>query len=289
MTELSEAREELLFYGAMQASRLRIPFEDSARVISNYVSRLPASLDGSRFLPISKHKGGKKIHTLVHASFKDAQARMEGSIRRVMIRAARSQKKYLRANGFSPPTEEEIELVAQDLLRKIREEFPRGTGLSTVDRLGRARTLHLEQTKKLLAKTYRDSSDRRGRFAREVKAGLAYSKPGRAPVAGGSATKRVQRLLVAEEMRLANLMEIGVVKMSGVNLSYWRLNGRHQWQGGKEICEIHATHTGEGVLKELKKKGVPPGEAPIEGLHLVSRWPDYPHPFCGCYPEPFLL
>lgn len=288
MADIAKERDKIVFAGAASALLLRKFFKNRAKELVQYVESLPLDLDERKLLARSQRMALSRANSLLSGLFKEAHKQAEIDLKKVLDRIARLQISYLRNAGVKGITEKELASIQKQVLKLLRAEFPKGTGLSYFDRIDRIKKLHLQQTKSMLARSFPQEKVIQG-ISRDLENGWSYSKPARTPVRGGSAVKKFQRLVVAEENRLAREVELQVIKKSGINFSYWRLNASHKWEGGKEICEVHSQETGIGVVSALHKLRINPDDVELDGLHLLEDWPDYPHPFCACFPEPLVL
>jgi len=161
-------------------------------------------------------------------------------------------------------------------------EFPPGSGMTYEKRVARIEAQHREQIKKLLSRKY-SGGNAQEKILQEIRNGLTGK--GTVPTQGGSLMNKLRRLAVAEESRMANIAEIRIMELTGMEFAAWRLNPSHKWYGGQEICEHLAYVTNPDVVSRLSSLGVDPGMELLEGIHLVSQWPQHPHPYCKCYPE----
>jgi hypothetical protein len=207
-------------------------------------------------------------------------------IRRMVERAARAQFRHLALRGVKGPTDEVLTRVIDDAVLGLDREFPPGSGVTYMDRIRRINVEHQRTLTTILNRTY--SEEAREKVIYDIRTSLTYTRPGRTPVPGGSASKKAMGLFTAEQARLVNEVEMAVIRESGVRLAYWRLSPTHPWYGGSEICEVLASVQDPEVSRYLSKT---PGGSGVglEGLHFVSEWPHYPHPYCRCFPEPVIL
>ncbi len=207
------------------------------------------------------------------------------SVKKAIWRASRVQMQHLSKKGVKLPSELEIQALRDDVLLSLDRDFPRGSGITYADRVKRIHAKHQDQLNKLLAGTHTEGAQRK--IIKDVETALLHTKPQRTPVAGGSISKDMMRLIASEETRLSNEVELRVLRTSGIDLAHWRLSGSHPWYGGQEICELHATRVNMSLQYELRLMNA--GDVALEGLYRLGDWPSYPHPWCRCFPEAVLL
>ena len=180
----------------------------------------------------------------------------------------------------------ELKAIVENALLAIDSDFPVGSGVTYLKRLQRIQVEHQGTLTKIINGTYREPA--KEKITSGVRATLTHYRFGRTPIAGGSATKKTMGLFVAEQARITNAVETEIMKASGIGLAYWRLSPAHPWYGGNEICEVLAANEDPDIARYLAQ--TPDGGAGIllEGLHQLSDWPSYPHPWCKCYAEPLI-
>lgn len=232
-----------------------------------------------------------RIHTDAVKGLKsileEADELFRGSVIKAIIRSSDSVSGFLLRSGLTPLTTEQIRKIQEDVFRLMDEEFPPGSGVTYRMRLDRIHRAHGAQMNMVLKRSHPQGSTVPN-IMRDIRNGIFHTEAVRTPIAGGSAAKKLQRLLVAEESRLANEVERRVFQASGVNFGYWRLSPLHKWYGGNEICEILASNEDPRVSEMLARSGRALSKVPLKGLYSLNRWPDYPHPYCKCYLEPLI-
>jgi hypothetical protein len=92
-------------------------------------------------------------------------------------------------------------------------------------------------------------------------------------------------MMIAEETRLSNEVERRTLLAAGVSFAYWRLNPVHRWYGGKEICEFYSSWQYPTTQRMLARN---PDVLDTAGLFPLTEYPMYPHPYCKCFPEPYV-
>jgi len=281
-SQLNEARDALFRAFTRESSALISNLHRATNEILSEIDNAPFTVDGRKLTEEGRSLVSTRINQELRQAFISIEEEIEDKVGRAIRRAQRSQETYLERYGISrlsPAQRIEIQEITS---RLMNEEFPPGSGLNFRDRLNRLETHHRRQLQQFVRRTYIDG-DAIDKIAQDVRNGLVYRGPGNTPVTGGSAFRQVRRVLVAEETRLANQIEIETIQSSGVKYAYWRLSASHKWYGGKEICEYYASRILPSVQTKLGRLGV--GDTELQGLHEVGRWPQYPHPFCRCYPE----
>lgn len=95
---------------------------------------------------------------------------------------------------------------------------------------------------------------------------------------GGSPMRWSTGLVLGETHRAYWEALKEVATESGVKWMKWVLNPAHPKYNYYEICERHAEEIDPG------ETGIPADEQPAPGVFRIDRFPDTPHPYCGCYP-----
>ncbi len=213
----------------------------------------------------------------------DAQDIIEKRIEVAVRRGVRSYNKIFREAGLSKLNDSEIQKLRLQILSDMRKEFPPRSGFTTVSRISRATNLHLKQLKDTLGRSYKQ-----GMLLKELKKRMyrGLRKTGQSGIVGGSLGNKLKQIMAAEEARATNLVAVGAMKARNIEFAYWRLSPNHPWYGGGEICELHSIAPYSGPIEELKSAGLQ--GAGLEGLYLLANYPNYPHPWCLCYPEPLI-
>lgn len=282
--ELAEERGKLYRSWVRDASKVRGPMKIVARRTETALVNARISKDGTELLSSSVRRVTRQVEKDLADAIEYADQNIQGQVEKAVSRAAKAQNKHLKSIGARELSRKQLTDLQRAVVKSMDQEFPKGSGLTYHDRIARIRRHHEAQLKGVIRRSY-SQGDVVHSMQRDLRAGLAHTAPGRTPLAGGSAAKKLQRMLVAEETRLANEVERRVVRASGAGFAYWRLNPRHKWYGGAEICEVLASSTGSDVLSELRRLKVDTSQVALEGLYTVDNYPEYPHPFCICFLE----
>jgi hypothetical protein len=257
---------------------------EASKSITDELSESVFTRDGTRVLSSERQRIQRLSRRVILSAGQRLEADIEASVSRAIHRAQLAQEDHLRRLGVKGLSASTRRGIREAILRQLEDEFPQGSGLDFRTRI-RATTLrHANQIDDFIGRSY-ISGGARDRIVRDVDRGLTYSRFGRTPVRGGSMFRQARRSQVAEETRLANQAEIVTMGVSGVSFAYWRLSPAHPWYGGQEICEQYASRIVPEVLTVLENAGIQVSMAELEGLHLIRNWPQYPHPYCKCYPE----
>jgi len=286
-THLADERARLFRAWATDQRALRAPLVRSERILIDRVAQAGFNPDGTRLTPTSRRAVEQAIRDEMRDAFHDMESVIDQRVRVAVRRSRGIQMTQIDKLGLPPldsTTRQQIEQTAVELLDA---EFPAGSGLSYRQRLRRIRQQRTAQMMRVVRRSYADG-DAQAEIAQEFNRTLSYFRPG-TPIRGGTTYKQMRRLMVAEETRLANAVEIVTLQASGIRFAYWRLNPTHRWYGGKEICEVHASRVSAETVGRLERSGVPLDGISLEGLYPIDRYPTYPHPFCKCYPEPWML
>ena len=222
----------------------------------------------------------RKIQSELGPVMRAVDDEIRESVRRTIWKASMTQARHLRKKGLPVPTQRELQIIREEALLGLDRDFPRGTGVTYADRMLRIEEAHSSQLSNLIRSSHTESAKQR--VVSDLKHAITHKSQGRTPVKGGSLTKKLSRVLVAEEMRLANEVEVGIIRQAGIRYAYWRLNPMHKWYGGGEICEVHASEEPDSITQAIVKASV----GVTEGLHRLDQWPVYPHPYCMCFAEP---
>lgn len=243
--------------------------------------------DGSRLTAAGRRSMNAAVTREMRRAFEEMDGLIEDRIRRAVRRSQRVQLRHLERLGLSPPSramQQRIEAMTLDFLDR---EFPAGSGMTYRRRLQRIHDLRRQQVLGVVNRTYAPGKGPDA-MTRDLGRSLTFNQPG-TPIQGGSAFKQMRRLMVAEETRLANATELATLRASGVSLAYWRLSPAHKWYGGKEICEVLASQEDPAVRSLFITLGISQRGIDFDGLYLMSNFPSYPHPFCKCSPEAYVL
>ncbi len=243
------------------------------------IDTLPRTKDGKRLLASSLRRVDRAINRSVVKAFNVIEADIRSGASQAVLRSSRVQVRQLKKLGIDPPSPSEMKKIRSKVLAELDKPFPPDQGLDFRNRLARIERTQVARMKEIARSPVKIAGP-------NAKEGLTKIARGTTRTVGGSAYKQARRIMIAEETRLANQVEVETLSAAGVDLAYWRLNPGHKWYGGQEVCEHLASRVNPSVARLLARRGV---NAALGGLNRVSRWPAYPHPFCKCYPEPFLL
>jgi len=285
--ELHEGREALFRSVTREYGALRRPLREANANLLQTLDRLKPSTSG----PVLT---GGALTTFESAAIREVQKAtaqvklvLEEGIRKAVFRASRSHEKFLDKAGFPRLSAQQMSKLRQETLNKLYEEFPVGSGQTLNTRLANFEQKHITQIKGFVSEV---SPGGMGAVKAKLRKSLTHTAPGRVFLPGGSASKDAQRLLVAEEARMANAVEVGLMRAHGMGFSYWRLDPSHKWYGGGEICEILAYEVDFQIINQLELAGIEGSMGvKLEGLHSLDAWPSFPHPHCRCHPEPLIL
>jgi len=228
------------------------------------------------------HKSSVKgLKTLLE----EIDSTIRGGVARAIVKSSRMNNGLLVKYGLPPLSPKQLESLQSKVFGLMDQEFPLGSGITYRMRLERLHRMHSQQLKMILKRSH-SSGNVLPNIMRDIRSGLSHTGASRTPIVGGSAAKKLQRIMIAEESRLAREVERQVFQTSGVNFGYWRLSPLHIWYGGNEICEVLASAESSITSEDLVKSGKALSGVPLAGLYPLNKWPGYPHPHCKCYLEP---
>lgn len=238
------------------------------------------SFDGRSLASQSLRQVELLAQRMANPTFARVGALIESKISEAVNRAQKAQLEHMSNIGVAL-SKAEATSIREDALRRLyTEEFPRGSGATFEKRMRSLQSQYVMQVSDLASHT--TQKDVIGKIQRDL---IAATDLGPANVRGGSVAKRARRLLAAEEARIANFVEVTTAARAGLSFAYWRLAPDHKWYGGQEVCEVLASEVDADVVRAMESAGIPSVQYDLEGLKLLSRWPDHPHPFCKCYVE----
>jgi len=242
--------------------------------------------EGDRMYKAQADRLERAIRRDMRSAFDAADREIQLAVERAASRAAVYQKKFLDASGVPILGNKELQLLQKEAVKILGEEFPKGSGLTYHDRLKVIRMRHEREMVASIRKSYRNGNAQES-IRREMSLRLTNNKVGvRTRVSGGSVSKQVSRMMIAEEARISQETEKLILEAHDIELAYWRLSPDHKWEGS-EICEVLASTVGQGVEAALRRStSTSTSTIILEGLYLVSEWPDYPHPCCKCHMYP---
>jgi len=280
---LAEARSKLFRSWTRDSYSLRKPLVEAYNEsVKDLDVRISA--DGTKIKPSSLKGLTKKLDRTTSRAFQKIEVEIQQGVERAIRRTTRAQLEHLRSIGAKELSRAQVLEIQKSVMKELGKEFPKGSGLNFRDRILRVERHHQAQMRKVLKRTH-SLGDGVSKISREMKTGLTHIRPGRTPLVGGSATKNMQRIMVAEETRMAHIVEQRLAQASGIELAYWRLSSVHPNYGGNEICDFLAKGTGDDVAQVFRRNKVAINSLVSDGLYTIRNWPSYPHPFCKCYME----
>lgn len=285
---LSKAKD-LLFRSWIRESRfVRSPLMQLNAQLQNMIDPNSFTKDGGRMYKTAADQMARKIRRDMASAFDQADLEIQRAVERAASRASLYQKKFLQGENVQLLGNDELRRIQAEAVKMLNKEFPEGSGIRYRDRMASIRRRHEKEMLKTLRASYA-RGDAMGRIERDFKVRLTNNKVGvRSPVSGGSVSKQVSRVMVAEEARISQETEKRVLKAHGIEYAYWRLSPDHRWENGAEICEQIAAGTGVGVRASITRSTSTSKPIVMEGLYKVESWPEYPHPYCKCHMEPFV-
>lgn len=242
--------------------------------------------DNTRLTVAGRQAMERAIRRGMQESFRNIDSLVESRVLKSVERSIRIQERRLQSMGFSKLTRDQRRVIDSTVRELLDEEFPPGSGLSYRARLARIQQQRTQQLYDIVRRTYPDGYAAE-RISQDLNRAMTHYRPG-TPIRGGTAYKQVRRLLVAEETRMANAVELTTLRARDVRMAYWRLSPQHPWYGGQEVCEFLASQINGDVVRAFDEAGISTAGIALEGLYLIEDYPQYPHPFCQCFPEAFV-
>lgn len=277
---LERGRMERSWTKAGQDFRLGLKSVDSAilRKLESFDLRGMKSLSFRQISEVMRVAEEEMRKAVIHA-MGSLRESLEVSLRR----GARAANALLVDKKIVPLSKTELMKVMERAAESTALPWPPHNPSTYDKRIVKASKWHLDQLRTTLGKRYRDGKIKYG-IMRNVFRGLR--KTGPSGIVGGSFANKLQMILAAEESRITNEVTIGIYRERDIEFAYWRLSPAHPWYGGGEVCEWLASVPYGGPIEDLRKAGFDIIDQ--AGLHSMSNWPSYPHPFCKCYPEPVI-
>ena len=218
----------------------------------------------------------------------DLWSSLEKNVRRALEKTLLAQNEAMRNQllGEMSP-ERRKQLVEKALQRWRNTAFPKKTGVKPSTRLD----AYERMLRKKLARETTVDATRKGveGINKSVKQAFIGKMPGRTPVIGGSTYKQMYRLGFSEQARMSQQIAADYARDVGFKFLRWTLHPMHPWYGGKEICEVLASQVHGDTVAMLNRMGVDPARFNLEGVYPIGQYPDYPHPFCMCSPQPVFI
>jgi hypothetical protein len=281
--DLAKERSESFRSAVKGSKRITLELKAASKSLEREIDAV-SRLD--RFSLVKRKSGSlrKMAGRVVADSINKADIAITNAVESSVDRGLSAQARYLKKLGLDPISSTEMAKIKDTSMVMWRREFPPGSGMNYHKRLLAIGAHHKKQ---IVDATGIASSRKMApeMIKRRVSRGLFGT--GRVGVSGGSLSNKLQRLMVAEETRMANFAEIRFLSSSGIDLAYWRLDPSHKWYGGTEICEHLASVINPVVRDSLEYVGIHLSDAELMGLHPLEGWPAYPHPYCKCHPEPW--
>lgn len=242
--------------------------------------------DGGRMYKAQADRLERAIRRDMRAAFDAVDKEIQHAVEKAASRASLYQKKFLIAEDVKVLGNKELKLIQREAVKMLGEEFPKGSGLTYHDRLTAIRMRHEREMVASLRRSY-GSGNAQEAIKRDMSLRLTSNRAGvRTPVSGGSVSKQVSRIMVAEEARISQETEKKILEAHDIEFAYWRLSPDHL-PGKCGACERLSMEVGDGVRAALRRStSTSTSTVVLEGLYLVSRWPEYPHPYCKCHMEP---
>lgn len=286
--KLAALREATYSSWVKQSQAIRKPLAGVAEAAIAAARDVPLNKNGR--IPAVEIPGiRRKMAAPLTQSFGEVDSMIGKNVGQSVRRGVDQQIAALREQGLSVPSSAELSAIRARHETGFRKETFFG---ATYDqRLTRVR----KKTDENITNQLRRRADSHDVLARRIQDNTTFSttkssrfNPIPSPETGGSARRQLERLNNGEMVRKANEAGLDVLKTAGVEFAYWRLNPGHKWEDGKEICEHLASTTGVTTLETLRRLRLDPATYDLEGLYPVDDYPDTPHPFCKCQPEPFM-
>jgi superfamily II DNA or RNA helicase len=189
--------------------------------------------------------------------------------------ALEEKAKKLAKEGFLPPSPDAIARIRESVLMdQLKAKF-KGANLST-----RLRVAANNMKGRFSKDLHGAAGEAKGKdVARNLGRYLTDSRENGVSIAGGSAFKWNERLMVSEQNRAVRDACLKFYDEMGIELVRWTLNPRHPRY---DVCDEIAEETGAKALDYVARiDGLK-----AEGLYHLEEVPDYPHPYCMCDLEP---
>jgi hypothetical protein len=223
----------------------------------------------------------REVTPRIRRATERAIAEMDQKLDVAMRRGIRANNAVFKEMGLKPLSKAEIAEIMASSKKATALPWPPKSPSTYEKRIQDAAKLHTAQLKQNLGKQYAKGKVGPAIMKNTFK---GFRRVGVTGIRGGSYANRLQMILAAEQTRVTNEVAIQAMRVRGVEFAYWRLGPGHPWYGGGEICEWLAAVPYDGSMEELQAAGLATSD--LDGLNAMSDWPDYPHPWCKCYPEP---
>ena len=283
-TTLNRDRSRLFRFWASSSEAVKEAFDEIYLDLESQLSAQMFNTSNTMLLPAQRAMVRERLRRELSTAIAVTEEAIEHSVSTAIARSQSAHVAYLQRMGAAIPSNQTLSRIRTGILRNLDNEYPPGSGISFRNRMDRMFIHHSRQLSTVVGNVHLRGNARE-RILRDARSALIYPGPGNTPVIGGSLYRQSRRLLVAEETRAANQVEIATARSAGVSYAYWRLSPEHKWYGGNEICEVLANNMNYD-LRDIKigNRRIPAGR--LRGLYRMDSWPAYPHPFCKCHPEP---
>jgi len=283
---LIKAKDLLFRSWIRESGSIRSQFSELNRNIQGKLTPKSFTGDGDRMYKAQADRLERAIRRDIRLTFDRVDQEIQRAVERAASRASLYQKKFLGSEGVKLLGNKELKLIQQDAVSMLWEKFPKGSGLTYQDRLNAIRMRHERSMISAIRRSYRAGAARDS-ISREMSLRLTNNKVGvRTAVPGGSVSKQVSRIMIAEEARISQETEKKILLAHDIEFAYWRLSSDHLPEKCG-ACERLSVEVGEGVREALRRStSTYTSTVVLEGLYLVSEWPDYPHPYCKCHMDP---
>lgn len=291
-TALAEQRNILFRATLRESSAARGGLLRAEQTINSRIDDLVSregffTKDGKRLTARGRQSLESLANRELTEAFRNFRLDTQHNMNRVINRAVRIQSNNAISHGLPPLSKQQLRAIKKSAIEYMSQNFPENSGLSFYDRLDTQEQFRANQLQRILSRSY-ETGNAAQVIKRDIRSALSSNSPGTS-IQGGTAYKQLRRLLIAEETRVANAVELATIKEFGIRFVYWRLSPAHRWYGGKDICEVHASRVSVDTMTSIEAAGVDPVGLELEGLYRVGSVPAYPHPFCKCFLEPFIV
>lgn len=279
---LSLERQRMINEWVRGSQQMRRSLIDVQRAVADGISNL--NLDGKSKLTKKQISDVmKQVAVAMIPALEDAKKVLNHRIDIAIRRSVRAYNLMFGLNGLAQLNPSEIATLVDSVLKQLSAEFPAESGLTYEKRLDRAADRHYKQVRRIISRSSPDQIDVED-MMHDVYVGLR--KIGPTGIQDGSLANKYQSILAAEEARVTTLVGLSAMAARDLEFAYWRLSPNHPWYGGGEICELHASSIFAGPMDDLIAANLQ--DVDTTGLYHIDGYPDFPHPWCRCYPEPLI-
>ena len=261
------------------------------RILKVYYNKIEDALLGAEIIDNAISPKSKVIISKIAGKnlpkvLKDLNGIITDNVYRSMKTSLMAQNNALKSLGFPGLSRKQMnELLTKHMKKWAKEEFPAKSKWTAKKRFEN----HQKKIREKISRAINSNAPNGdvSRIQKNLKLGLTASGTGPTPVKGGSAVKQMHRLSVSEQARKSNDIAVDAMRLVGVRFVRWKLHPNHPWYGGQEICEFLASQKPVETILKIRNLGLSSTILPLEGIYLANRYPEYPHPWCKCYPEPW--